>query len=262
MARFVYHPRLRGVVLPLIGVGVMIAFRVLAIHTSDPNRYVFSLGILAFTAATTMALALSRLIDGGTRRVREVVSLVTKKGDVKKTLEVPAVQRQAVKTHFEEMAWETGPGGRWLLPCWLGTLGFLGLAACIFTSTIGTSRTGDSAEELCSTSFGVVFALLALHTWATLARFRINGQIVTIERPYALFGREVSFDLNEIDQVDVTHRPHDQTSGKGLTITLQDGRKIEYNEADEIIDAVERQLRLAIERSHPGPHPLSDEAVR
>jgi len=68
--------------------------------------------------------------------------------------------------------------------------------------------------------------------------------------------------VHKIDQVDITYGPREAGPGKGLTITLLDGRRIECGEKDDVVGVVAQQLRSAIEKSREVVHPLLDEAVR
>ncbi len=264
MARFIYHCRMSRVTVDLIGLGAIIAFVVLVGRGTIPNQqlgwhFIF---FAVFAVAGCVAIALHGLIDMRTRRVQKVVPLVTDATRPKKAGGPPEGGGPGAKKNFGEMEWEIGPRGEGLLPQWLGTLFFLSLAALALSLYIASSRGPGNAVSEGAITFCLVSALIPLLIWAAVVRFRISGPIVRLERPYSLFGRAVSFDLSEIDQVDVTHRPREGTAGKGLTITLQDGRQIEYCEADDVIDTVVRQLRLAIERSRQVPHPLSDDAIR
>ncbi len=261
MARFVYHSRLPGVVVPLIGIGAMIAFCIFLVRARIPDHYLVWLFILFLAVAATMGFALYGLIDIGTRRVREIVSLVTDETRPKKTVSPAAGRAPGAKEDLHGMEWETGPRGIALLPHWLSTLFFLSLAALVLASHLASARQPGAAANHGPAIFCLVSAVITLLIWATVVRFRISGQIVTVERPYAVFSRAVSFDLSEVEQVDVTHWPHDRKYGKCLAITLHGGRRIKYSEAGRVIGMVERQLRLAIERSREVPHPLSDEAV-
>jgi len=158
------------------------------------------------------------------------------------------------------MEWEIGPSGIGLFPHWLGTLVYLGLAASLASQVAWSRQRGDAGNGT-SIIFCLASLAIPISIWASVVRFRINGQIVTVGRPYVPLPRAVSFSLSDIDQVDVTHLPHDRRYGKCLVITLLSGRRIKYSESGRVVDAVEQQLRSAIQRLRQVPHPLSDEAV-
>jgi hypothetical protein len=262
MARFIYHSRLPGVAVPLIGIPAMIGFCVLVIHSRIADPYLIWIFIAFFVALAIVVTALYGLLDKATRRVQNVGSYKSGEGRIKKLL--GARKRRELSSneaigHFE---WEIGPRGAGLLPHWIGTLCLLGLAAAIIASQFAVPRPSRQPESGGWLAFSLLCVFASILIWMTVVRFRVDGQVVRIERPFALFGQAESFSLTEIKQVDVSHMPHDRRWGKCLKITLEGGRQIRFSESDRIIGKIAQNLQLAIERSHEAPHPLSDDAVR
>lgn len=264
MARFVYHSRIPGNTITLIGFGACVAFLVLSgLLRISGNR---SVAILVFfgliTVIAVVGPRLFQALDERTRRVQKVVPLGLVAKTPAKASEVSAAKFAGGPPDTFEMEWSMGPTPRGLRARWIGTICCLGLA--VLTAGLSLSGSLGSGAPWYSGKiwFSLLFAWLAIALWAAVVRFRIHDQIVTIERPYSVFNRSVSFHLSEIDEVHIRNYRPEATSGKTLTITLVDGRKIEYCESDEIIDRLVEQLRLAIEGSRQLVHPLSDEAIR
>jgi len=262
MPRFVYHSRLPGIVVPLIGISAFIAFGLFAIRTRIPDKYLLWLFIVFFAVSATVAFALYALLDRGTRRVLEVVFRSRERERSKKSASTTEGKTAGTKNDSGEFDWEIGPRGMGLIPHWACTLFFASLAAVVLASQVAPSRAPGYALNIGALIFCAVCAVITRLIWTTVVRFRIDGPVVTIERPYVLFGRRVSFDLTEIDQVDLTHWPHDRKYGKCITFTLHGGQRIKYSNADRVVGKVVRQLRLAIGSLGEVPHPLSDEAIR
>jgi hypothetical protein len=263
MARFVYHSKVPVYLIFLIGFAAIVTVVVLGGLVKGPHQqpvwnYVFPAVILG---AGVLAVGSSRLIDLLTRRVQEVVPSGTKETDLAKGKGTLAFGPLAAKQKFGHMEWEIGPSVKRLFFYWLSTFVLLTLATISVVSPAVWSLPPGGAGYEGATTIGIIFAVIPLLIWANVVRFRICGELVTLTRPYSLFNRAISFGLSEIDQVDVTHRPRTRPPGKGLTITLRDGRRIEFCEADDVVDAVAHHLRLAIEGPHECSHPLADEAV-
>lgn len=265
MARFVYHSKLPGNVTAITGFGAIIAFVVLAGLVRGPaNRSVwFYIFFAVFIAAGILSLVLSRFIDMRTRRVHKVMPAGTDATGPKEGIAALQAEALQAKQTLGAMKWEIGPPGKRLFRQALGTLVFLILGAVVLALPSAWSRGPGGSWNAGAINVCLICCLMfPFLMWSAVIRFRIDGQTVTLTRPFSLFNRSVSFNLSEIDQVDITYGPSDAGPGKGLTIALLDGRRIQYGEADDVVDIVARQLRSAIEQSREVFHPLSDDAIR
>jgi hypothetical protein len=249
--------------MPLMAIAATIAVLVVASQVNGGDSQIAAILILFVPVAMVAGIALFKVVDARTRRERLVTPLADSAKRAKKSVGSPGEWGTAAKPDRGQMDWQIGPGAPELLLRWLGTLFFLGVAAALGVAAhIASGQWPGRAGNEGVTTFCLVSAIMPLLIWASVVRFRVSGQIVTVERPFALFRRPVSFDLSEIDEVDVSHWPHDRKTGKCLKITLKDGRRVKYSQVEHVVDAVEERLRSAIELSRPVPHPLSDDAIR
>jgi hypothetical protein len=260
--RFVYHSRLPAILVPFLGISGMIAFCVFAIRVPIPDPYLFWLFVVFFALLATGAFLLFRLLDRGTHRVENVVFPRGVRGPSQKSAGTAKSGFSVVKKGTGEFHWEIGVRGLALIPHWIISCFFVSLGAILVCSQIARSRGPGDTQSAGAMMVCMICAVVTLLVWTTVVRFRIDGSIVTIERPFALLGRRVSFCLSEIDQVDLTHWAHDRRYGECLTFTLHDGKQIRYSNSNRVVGKIVRQLKLAIERSREVPHPLSDDAIR
>jgi hypothetical protein len=265
MARFVDHSSFPRAFTPLFALVAMIAFAVFAVQVKITDRQLVVLLIVIVPVLAAAGLALFERIDARMRRVCEVTPLEGDEKRAKKLAGFPGRRGTATKKVLREMDWDIGPRGGWRSGPWKASLGLTGVAAVVFTLALVLMPRGHQPAIHFWTAVGWCIACVAIQIaplWTSVVRFRINGQIITIERPFSLFRRACSFYLSEIEEADVSHSPHDRKFGKCLTITLHGGRRIKYSDSDRVIGKVVRQLRLAIEESRQVPHPLSDESIR
>jgi len=246
----------------LVAFGAVTAFVVFAKGPRVPDSPIGGVLLLAVGLVVVFCLALYRVLDRLTLVARTVAPTVPKPKGAKTSFKSEIDGRPGAKPGCDAMDCEIGPRGFGLVPYWAGSLVLLILAGVGLVATIRSSAQPDGGVRSGSTALCLITVMILPLVWARVVRFRIRGQIATIERPYSLYGRNVSFALDEIDQVDVSHWPHNRKYGECLTITLCDGQRIKYSEKRSIINKVERSLRLAIESSRQVPHPMSDEAVR
>jgi hypothetical protein len=240
----------------------MIAFCVFAVRLTVPDHYVIWLFLLFFSAAATGGIALYVLLDRATQRVQQVAVGHSHAPIDDKAAGLKGKRAPGQTMELRGIQWEIGPRGARLAPHWIITLICASVSAVVLASQLAFSGLSGYAPNYGALVFCFVCGVIALAVWTTVVRFRIDGPVVTIERPCFLFGRTVSFYLSEIERVDLTHFPHDRRYGKCLTIKLSGGRRIKYSEGDRVIAKVVRKLRLAIEGLQQDAHPLSDEAIR
>jgi hypothetical protein len=240
----------------------MIAFCIFAIRVRIPDQYLFWLFVVFFGGSALALVGIYGLLDWATQRVLEVVP-----GQKRARCTTSVAGKTGPSASFDEkqsreLPWEIGAKGIGLVPHWIATILVVALAAVVGASGMGLNQRAGDHASYSSMVFCVACGLIVVSIWTTVVRLRIDGPVVTVERPYALFQRRVSFDVSEIDQVDLKHFAHDRKHGQCLTISLRGGRRIKYSESEPVVDIVVGKLMLAISGSGKVSHPLSDEAIR
>lgn len=187
MATFVYHSRLPGALVPLMGIPTMLAFVIFAVRAPIPDHYLFWLFLIFFGAAATGGFILYRFLDRITRRVQEVASGLTGETRTKKVAGTKGGRAQATKRVFGESDWEVGPRGLALIPHWIATFFFVSLAAIVLGSQLAMSRLPGYSPNQGALWFCVVCAAMTLLIWQTVVRLRSRGRffILCQTKPFA-----------------------------------------------------------------------------
>ena len=130
MARFVYHSRLPGNLVAVIGAGAAIAsvavFGVFKLLAHPPNWMYVLVAVLV--GAGILALAVSRFIDKRTLRVDKVMPFGSDKKKLEMAVDALGEEPPEANERFAEMHWEIGPTSEQLRTQWRSTLVLGGLA--------------------------------------------------------------------------------------------------------------------------------------